>query len=204
MIEVLKTCHVRMFGLIWILLLNCVNYSPCVATFWHWLQYLFFKDRLTCLLLAEFMLYFESFVWICTYLVNKLAMVDMLSNWIYAWHPWVWFAQKGVENYPLGKKAWSLSNQVHSWHPCLQLASKDVQVDFILVGWGVDRPGPFMTPMFALRVRKAPRQEKEKKKRKENKRKKEKKCCILFSLLCPASNDISVENWWYGGQCLWA
>ena len=138
---------------------------------------------------------FWVFCWICEYLVNKVAMVDALSNRIYAWPPWIWFAQKGVENYPLGKKARSLSNQVHSWHPCLQLASKDVQVDFILVGWGVDRPGPFMTPMFAPRVRKAPRQEKEKEKT---------KCRILFSLLCPASNDISVENWWYGGQCLWA
>ena len=109
--------------------------------------------------LRSLCLYFESFVWIFAYLVNKVAMVDALSNRIYAWHPWVWFAQKGVENYPLGKKAWSLSNQVHSWHPCLQLASKDVRVDFILVGWGVDRPGPFMTPMFTARVRKALRQE---------------------------------------------
>ena len=172
-----------MFGLIWILLLNCVNYSPSVATSWHWLQYLFLKTDAHVWLLAEFMLYFESFVWSCTYLVNKVAMVDALSNRVYAWHPWVWFAQKGVENYPLGKKAWSLSNQVHSWHPCLQLASKDVQVDFILVGWGVDRPGPFMTPMFALRVRKAPRQEKRKKKEKRKQKKKEKVLHFIFFIV---------------------
>ena len=157
------------------------------------------------MLLVEFMFIFWVFCLNLCIFSNKVAMVDAFSNRDYAWHPWVWFAQKGVENYPLGKKAWSLSNQVHSWHPCLQLASKDVQVDFILVGWGVDRPGPFMTPMFALRVRKAPRQEKEKKKReKKTKEKEKRKCCILFSLLCPASNDISIENWWYGGQCLWA
>ena len=130
--------------------------------------------------LRSLCLYFEFFVWICEYLVNKVAMVDALSNQIYAWHPWVWFAQKGVENYPLGKKAWSLSNQVHSWHPCLQLASKDVQVDFILVGWGVDRPGPFMTPMFAPCVRKSPRQEKEKKREKKTKTRKRKKKVLHF------------------------
>ena len=67
----------------------------------------------------------------------------------------------------------------------MQLASKDVQVDFILVGRGVDRPGPFMTPMFAPRVRKAPRQEKEKKKRKENQRKKKRSVAIYFLYCVP-------------------
>ena len=122
-----------MFGLIWSLLLNCVIYSPSVATSWHWLQYLFLKTNTHVCCLWDVCLYLESLYSSYAYLVNKVAMVDALSNRVYAWHPWVWFAQKGVENYPLGKKAWSLSNQVHSWHPCLQLASKDVQVDFIFI-----------------------------------------------------------------------